>query len=58
MNYGIIVARSRSSMDRVPDFESVGCAFESRREHFQIYIGYFRNFLLVSPTMKFSTIKK
>ena len=30
--YGIIIsARPRSSMDRVPDFESVGCAFESRR---------------------------
>ena len=27
----IIPARPRSSMDRVPDFESVGCAFESRR---------------------------
>ena len=30
--YNLNLNRSRSSMDRAPDFESVGCAFESRRE--------------------------
>ena len=32
MRYNVF-ARPRSSMDRVPDFESVGCVFESRRGH-------------------------
>ena len=30
----ISVARPRSSMDRVTDFESGGCAFDPRRGHF------------------------
>ncbi|KUK46732.1 MAG: hypothetical protein XD73_0398 [Anaerolinea thermophila] len=37
-------SRSRSSMDRVPDFESVGCAFESRRERL-FYLGIYRAIL-------------
>ena len=55
MRYNVL-ACPRSSMDRVPDFESVGCGFDSRRGHVyarsfsRISINSIKGFPVTQPT--------